>query len=164
MSHAARDEAIPEIIAEFSQVFAFARTRWARYAEEVHPELKGVGLMVLQTIIRKGPVTATGLAGLLDMDKATVSRQVAKLRSLQLVEATAAEADRRVTLLTASPAAQTAMDELHAQTAAAYRARFADWGDAELAQLRAMLHRFNASAEDARGEGPARRCAREAAG
>lgn len=159
---ARRDEVIPEIIAEFSQVFAAARSRWTRYAEEVHPELRGVGLMVLQTIIRKGPVTATGIAGLLSLDKAVVSRQVAKLRDMKLVDAVAAESDRRVTLLTASPAAHAAIDELHSETAGIYRERFAEWEADNLVQLRELLHRFNSAAEELRGEGPARRCAQEA--
>ena len=45
-----REEVISEIISEFSQSFAAARTRWTRFAEEVHPELRGPGMMILQTI------------------------------------------------------------------------------------------------------------------
>lgn len=155
------DEVIPLIIAEFSEVFAFARGRWARFAEDVHPELKGVGMMVLQTILRKGPITTTGLAQMLDMDKAMVSRQVTKLRELGFVEAEAADEDRRVTLLTPSALAKASLDQLHADSAAAYRKRFEGWSEDDLAQLRALLGRFNASAHDGRLDGPARRCAEE---
>ncbi len=163
MQNRPRDEVIPEIIAEFSQVFAAARTRWSRYAEEVHPELRGPGMMILQTIMRRGPITATGLGGMLGMDKAFVSRQVTKLRGLGLVDAKEAESDRRVILLTASPAAQTAIEGLQAHTAAEYRVRFSDWSEEELEQLQHLLHRFNSGAEEYRGDGPARRCAREEA-
>lgn len=156
------DHLIPEIIAEFSQVFAFARTRWARYAEEVHPDLRAPGMMILQTILRRGPITATGIGKLLNMDKAMVSREVAKLRRLELVDAQEAESDRRVILLTASPAAHSTVDGLQSRTAAEYRVRFADWSGDELAQLQSLLHRFNASADELRGDGPARRCSREA--
>ena len=127
-------------------MFAFARTRWARFAEEVHPELRVPGMMILQTILRRGPITATGVSGLLDMDKAMVSRQVAKLRSLGLIDAEGAESDRRATLLTASPAAHSAVDELQARIAEDYRARFAEWSSEELATLQGLLHRFNAMA------------------
>lgn len=156
------DEAmITEIIGEFSQSFAAMRTRWARYAEEVHPDLRGPGMMLLHTILRQGPVTATGLTSILDMDKAMVSRQVSKLRSLGLVDAKEAESDRRVILLTASEAAHVAIESIQARTSADYRARFADWTPDELAQLQSLLHRFNASGQDIRADGPARRCARE---
>lgn len=161
MNDPTREELVTEIISQFSQSFATARTRWTRFAEEVHPELRAPGMMLLQTIIRRGPITATGLGSLLDMDKAVVSRQIAKLRSLGLVHAREAESDRRVMLLTASEAAHTAMESMQARTSADYLARFTGWSDSELAQFQSLLQRFNAAAEDPRSDGPARRCARE---
>lgn len=155
------DELIPQIIAEFSEVFAFARTRWSHYAEEVHPELRGVGIMVLQTILRKGPVTATGIGQMLDMDKAVVSRQVSRLRELELIEAEPAEEDRRVILLTPSAHAETLIAELRMRNAEAYRERFDGWTPEELRSLRTALHRFNGAAPALQADGPARRCARE---
>ena len=59
---AGRDDIVADIISEFSEVIAFARSRWARYAEDVHADLRGVGLIMLQVIMRKGPLTATGIA------------------------------------------------------------------------------------------------------
>lgn len=162
MHEHAREEVISEIISEFSQSFAAARTRWTRFAEEVHPELRGPGMMLLQTILRRGPVTATGLGSILDMDKAMVSRQVTKLRALGLVDAKEAESDRRVILLTASEAAHSAIEGIQTRISADYLVRFADWSEDELAQLQQLMHRFNATAEDARGVGPATRCARVA--
>ena len=165
MTQPARDEVVAEIIGEFSHLFASARTRWTRYAEEIHPELRGPGMMLLQTILRQGPITATTLGSILDMDKAMVSRQVTKLRALGLVDAREAESDRRVILLTASSAAQTALESMHARTSHDYRIRFEEWSDEELTQLHTLLHRFNVSADDLHSEqgGPARRCAREEA-
>lgn len=160
----APNDPIPEIIAEFSEVFAFARTRWARYAEEVNAELKGVGMMILQTVMRKGPVTATGLGQMLDMDKAVVSRQVSKLRELDLINAEPAAEDRRVILLTATTHAREALDELHERTANAYQERFSGWEPDELVALRDLLHRFNRTAEQLPSDGPAVRCAREHGG
>ena len=113
-----REEVISEIISEFSQSFAAARTRWTRFAEVVHPERRGPGMMILQTILRRGPVTATGLGSILDMDKAMVSRQVTKLRSLGLVDAKEAESDRRVILLTASETAHSAIEGIQARISA----------------------------------------------
>ncbi|MEJ6488248.1 MarR family transcriptional regulator [Leucobacter sp. USCH14] len=146
--NAANHDGISDIIAEFSEVFAFARTRWARYAEEVDPDLKGVGIMVLQLILRKGPISATGISQLLDMDKAMVSRQIAKLRELELVDTRAAAEDRRVLLLTPSAKAEDLLGAIRRKWAHAYHERFADWSSDELEQLRASLHRFNASAAE----------------
>ena len=156
---APRDDRIAQIISEFSEVFAFARSHWASYAQEVDPELKGVGMIVLQLIFKKGPVTATALSQMLDMDKAVVSRQVSKLRELGLLEAEASAEDRRVTLLRASEAAQRTLERLHAQNAHAYHERFEQWSAEELEQLREGLHRFNQSSPEPH-DGPAHRCTR----
>lgn len=164
MHEHSREAVVTEIIGEFSQTFAATRSRWSRYAEEVHPDLRVPGMMLLHTILRQGPVTATGLGSILDMDKAMVSRQVSKLRSLGLVDAKEAESDRRVILLTASATAQAAIESIHARTSAEYRARFADWTADDLAQFRSLLGRFNAQADEVRPDGPALRCAREERG
>lgn len=154
---------IPDVIAEFGQVFAFARARWARYAEQIHPELRGVGMMMLQTISRKGPVTATELGRLLDMDKALVSRQVTKLRDLDLVLAQNDQADRRVVLLTVSEHGAAALSELHRELADAYERRLEGWEESDITTLVQLLHRFNAVSPLPDSDGPAARCARKAA-
>ncbi len=156
------DNTVADIIAEFSEVFAFARTRWAKFAEEASPELRGAGIMILQTIKRKGPVTATGISQLLDMDKAVVSRQITKLRELGFVDAEPAPDDGRVTLLAVSEGAQEILDGIRARWAHTYHERFEGWNEEELELLRAGLHRFNAAAANLRTDGPAVRCARDA--
>lgn len=145
------EDPIPQIIAEFSQVFAFIRRRWMRFAEEIHPDLRGVGMMMLQVILRKGPVTATGLAQMLALDKAVVSRQVTELRRMGLVMAEPSGEDRRVVLLTASDEARRAIERLQGLTSDDYQRRFAEWHPEELEQLRDMLHRFNEAAGDEGG-------------
>lgn len=156
-----RDDIVADIISEFSEVIAFARSRWARYAEDVHADLRGVGLIMLQVITRKGPLTATGIAQMLDMDKAVVSRQVAKLRELGLVEAEPAAEDRRVVLLTASSHAHELLDGIRVKWADAYHERFVGWSAAELDHLRSGLHRFNASADLQLPDSPSGRCLRD---
>lgn len=155
-------DVISSIIAEFSDVFAFSRTRWTRYAEEVSAELSAVGLIVLQLVIRKGPATATGISQTLDMDKSIVSRQLAKLRELGLIDAAESPEDRRVQLITGTDKATEVIDRIRSLWTSSYRERFEGWSDAELEAFRAGLHRFNASATDPRHDGPAVRCARHA--
>lgn len=152
MSEAAGEKSIPEIIAEFTQLFITARTNFARNAESVHPELRGLGMMMLQMILKKGPITATCIGSLLNMDKATVSRQLSQLRGLGLVDATPSPEDRRSLLLTASASAREILDEVHLRNASDYRTRFEDWNDEDLAQLLVLLRRFNASADRLTGQ------------
>lgn len=148
MTETARDDSIAEIITEFSQVFAFVRMRWARYAEDTHPDLRGIGLMMLQVIMRKGPITATEIATMLALDKAVVSRQLSSLRAIGFIESTPSEEDRRVTLITASSRARKTIAELQKRSAEDYRVRFNGWDDTDLASLQWLLHRFNAAAEE----------------
>ncbi len=156
-------DVITGIIAEFTDVFAFSRTRWARYAEEVDAEVSGVGMIVLQFITRKGPLTATGISQMLDMDKSLVSRQLARLRELGFIETVESPEDRRVQLITASEKAIDLIGRIRKLWANSYRERFEGWSADELESLRAGLHRFNASAADPRNDSPAVRCARHAA-
>jgi len=156
------EHVIAEIISEFSEVFAFARTRWARYAEEVHGDLKGVSMMLLHAVMKKGPITATAIGQALDMDKAVVSRQIAKLRELELVDAEPAPEDRRVVLLTATDLAKQHLDAVRESWAHDYHARFDGWSLDDLERLRHGLERFNEASDEFRlSGGPAARCARQ---
>ena len=138
---------ILDVIAEFSETFSFIRTRWTEFTEQLHPELSGGSIFVLQVILKKGPITATEIGHRLRMDKAMISRQVALLRKLELVDAQAAAEDRRVTLLTGTELARTRLDEVRSQMSEQYRQRFADWGAEDIVQLRDLLRRFNGSAD-----------------
>lgn len=154
---------LTSIIAEFSEVFAFSRTRWARFAEEVHPALRGSSLVVLQVISRKGPITATGLSQLLDMDKSLVSRQITKLRDLGFIDTAESPEDRRVQLITVSATAAELFADIRTLWANSYRERFEGWSTSDLQSLLDGLSHFNAAATEARHDGPAFRCARHAA-
>ncbi|GAA2825295.1 DNA-binding MarR family transcriptional regulator [Leucobacter komagatae] len=161
-SAAPEEEIVAGIISEFTEAFAFSRTRWTRYANEVSAELSGVSMLVLQIVFRRGPITATGVGHWLDMDKSLVSRHVAKLRDLGLIVATESPEDRRVQVLTVSEHATELLNGVRERWTNAYRERLADWSEEELESLRSGLHRFNASADTLPTDGPAARCARHA--
>lgn len=130
---------------EFAGVFAFSRGRWARYAEELHEDLRVVSIMVLQTVMRREKITATELGAALDMDKAMVSRQVSKLRSLGLVCAFPDENDGRVTWLSLTESGKQSLHALHAKLGDAYRERLGGWSESDLVSLKELLLRFNGS-------------------
>lgn len=155
-------DTIASIISEFTEVMAFSRTRWTRFAEEVHPGLSGANMVVLQFVRRKGPITATGLSQMLDMDKSLVSRQITKLRDLGFVVTTEAAEDRRVQLLTVSEEAEALLNHVRELWSESYRERFADWTPEQLTGLHEGLHRFNVSTGELRQDGPAVRCAKHA--
>lgn len=139
------------LTAELGALMSFMRTHWARNAQDVHPELRGSGLMVLQSISRRGPITSRAICQILDMDKSTVSRLVTTLKELGFVDVTDSPADKRVSLLTLSPHGAQAFEDLRARSAHDICRRLTDWDDSEVKQLTQLLHRFNESpTEDSR--------------
>lgn len=80
------------------------------------------------------------------MDKAAVSRHVARLRELDLIHTEPSPDDGRVLLLTTTAKADRQLLAIRERWAHAYQERFADWDLAGLESLRDGLHRFNASA------------------
>lgn len=140
---------IDNLILELSEMYASARTNWVRAAEDVHPELRGLALMMLQMIARREPITATEIAAKLDMNKAAVSRHISKLRELGMIGCTDSSADRRVALITTTPAGRDLLAQLRLRSAAGYRERFAEWPADDLETLQSLLHRFNASGQHA---------------
>jgi len=106
---------------------------------------------LLVVIERRGPIGVVDLADRVGRDYTTVSRQVAKLESLGLVERQTAAADRRV-----SQATVTAKGK--AMTVALDRARerivgsmFATWDDRDVEELVRLMRKF---ADAASGDAP----------
>lgn len=141
---------IKQIIAEFSEIFTFMRTRWFELASDIHPGLSKTLVPTLLTIERYGPVTATELIEHLRSEKTSVSKQVAQLKQFGLVDAVVSAEDRRVTLLSLTDTARQKITEVRARLAKVYRERFAGWTEGEIDALRGSLHRFNQwNSEDA---------------
>lgn len=138
-----REQGISDVVTEVSELIAFARSRWARAAEEVHPELRGITLMLLHLITKHGPVSAKTLGCKLDMDKALVSRHVSHLRDLGFVEAEESAEDRRVQLLTVSDEGRQLLKQFRERSQESYVERFDNWSLEEIELLRRGLHRFN---------------------
>lgn len=140
-----RGHTLDELIAELTALYSQARTNWVRAAEDVHPQLKGLGLLMLQMIARRQPITATEIGSILDMNKAAVSRQLSRLREMNMVSCVDSAEDRRMTLITITQVGLDLLDELRGRSADNYRERFADWPESDLEQLLTLLHRFNAA-------------------
>lgn len=137
------EELIGSIVTEMSSTMARSRVQWDRLVSNLVPELKGMNLVVLHAVMHRAPVNATELSTRLDVDKATLSRQITKLREVGLVQADPSPADGRIQLLTLTEKAQDLLAEARTQWVQAYRERFDGWSDDDLARLRDGLRRFN---------------------
>lgn len=103
------ETAISDLQAHLNLIFARARTLWRESAARIAPDLSVAGYKLLTFIDRAGTTSAHELAERFDMDKSVVSRQVRMLDELGLLESRTDERDGRLRVLSATPAAQSAM-------------------------------------------------------
>ncbi|MGA5166113.1 MULTISPECIES: MarR family winged helix-turn-helix transcriptional regulator [Streptomyces] len=139
---AGRDESVDTIQRELT---AFARRARAT-AARLHPELSLVSYTLLAHIDAQQGCRATDLAAHYLLDKSTVSRQVATLEKLGLVERRPDPADHRVQVLHPTEAGTRALSSTQASRRAAYQERLADWSTEDLDRFAAYLIRYNGSA------------------
>ncbi|MFJ8667969.1 MarR family winged helix-turn-helix transcriptional regulator [Streptomyces sp. NPDC093600] len=141
MTDGARESSVDIIQRELT---AFARRARAA-AARLHPELPLVSYTLLAHIVDQQGCRATDLAAHYLLDKSTVSRQVAGLEKLGLVERRPDPADHRVQVLHPTEAGAAVLSSTQASRLAAYQERLKDWSAEDLAQFAAYLLRYNAA-------------------
>jgi len=138
-----RDEHIRQVISEMSEIFTSIRVTWQAQVPNIHPDMTRAALPMLLTIMRQGPITATELSCILGHDKTMVSKLIAQLRNLDLIQAEVSEEDRRVAFLSGTPFAEERLQAVRDVIADGYRSRFEGWTDEEVAAFVNAVHRFN---------------------
>lgn len=106
---------------------------------------------LLVGIERRGPIGVVDLADRVGRDYTTVSRQVAKLESLGLVERQPGAADRRVREAVVTPKGKAMTDAVDAARERIGRAIFARWDERDVEQLARLMRKF---ADDISGDVP----------
>ena len=104
---------------------------------------------LLVGIERRGPIGVVDLAGRVGRDYTTVSRQVAKLESLGLVERQAGGADRRVREALVTPKGKAMTDAVDRARERIGRAIFAKWDERDIEELVRLMRKF---ADDISGD------------
>ncbi|MFE5795359.1 MarR family winged helix-turn-helix transcriptional regulator [Streptomyces sp. NPDC056503] len=124
------------------ELTAFARRARAA-AARVHPELPLVSYTLLAHIEDQRGCRATDLAAHYLLDKSTVSRQLAGLEKLGMVERRPAPEDHRVQVLHPTEAGLAVLATAQANRRAAYQERLKDWSSEDLARFADFLLRYN---------------------
>ena len=91
------------------------------------------------------PIGVVELANLVGRDHSVVSRQVAKLEALSLVERQPANGDQRIRLLSPSAAGRKMLNQFSATRRRFLDERLAGWTDEERSTLLELLRRFSAT-------------------
>jgi DNA-binding MarR family transcriptional regulator len=97
---------------------------------------------LLVVIQRRGPVAVGQLADWIGRDYTTVSRQVAKLEALGLVDRRAGKTDARVTEALVTKDGKATTDMLDAARERLARQALAGWSKQDLAQFARLMRRF----------------------
>ncbi|WP_329119970.1 MarR family winged helix-turn-helix transcriptional regulator [Streptomyces sp. NBC_01465] len=135
----ARDSSVDTIQRELT---AFARRARAT-AARLHPELPLVSYTLLAHIDDQQGCRATDLAAHYMLDKSTVSRQIANLEKLGLVERRPDPDDHRVQVLHPTDAGTSTLAATQGSRRAAVHDRLADWSAEDLGRFAAYLLRYN---------------------
>jgi DNA-binding MarR family transcriptional regulator len=109
--------------------------------------------LLLVHLVKDGPQRAVTLAEAVHSDPSTVSRQIAQLVRLGLVERTADPEDGRATLLAATAEGHRVFEENRRTRTANIAAILADWEPADRRRFAELLGRFTTDFENRTGPG-----------
>jgi len=129
----------------------------ARLAAELHPELDGAAYGLLALLEDAGPLRASDLVVRLGLDKSTVSRQVASLVTLGLVDRAPDPVDGRAQVLTPSAEGSSRLARIREVRRVRWENDLAGWPASDVASLGELLGRLNriGEAREAEAEGNA---------
>ena len=114
-----------------------------RLAGELHHDLDGAAYGLLVLLDDAGPLRASDVVARLGLDKSTVSRQVASLVDLGLVDRAADPDDGRAQVLSTSEEGHRRLSRLRDARRARWEADLSDWETSDVATLAELLGRLN---------------------
>ncbi|MEY9843269.1 MarR family winged helix-turn-helix transcriptional regulator [Streptacidiphilus sp. MAP5-3] len=135
-----RTEGIDSIQRELT---AFSR-RARAMASQIHPGLTLVSYAILDHLRECGGCRGTDLATHFLLDKSTVSRQIATLEKLGLVERSPDPEDQRGQIIRPSDHGAELLRAAGEQRRQAFLSRLADWSDDDVEHFAVLLERYNA--------------------
>jgi DNA-binding MarR family transcriptional regulator len=97
---------------------------------------------LLVVIERRGPIGVVDLADRIGRDYTTVSRQVAKLENIGLIEREASVKDRRISEAVVTPKGKAMTDAVDRARERIVGAMFATWDDHDVEQLVRLMRKF----------------------
>lgn len=136
-------EAFVTLEREVALLLRRGRAIQARLAGQLHHELDGAAYGLLVLLDDAGPLRASDVVARLGLDKSTVSRQVASLVDLGLVDRAADPDDGRAQVLSTSEEGHARLSELRDARRARWEADLSGWDTTDVATLATLLGRLN---------------------
>lgn len=139
-----RNDAAASVERELALMFRRARKMSLTVATEVHPDLDPASYSLLLMIADSGSVRAMDVADRTGLDKSTVSRQVAALVALDLLERAPDPDDGRARLIQLSESGAQRLRQARERRSEKLRAEFAQWSTGDLVEFSRLLSKLNA--------------------
>jgi DNA-binding MarR family transcriptional regulator len=139
------DAGMHDVEAELMVLLTRVRRTSSQLARQIHPELQAAGYAVLLRLAKTESTRAADLVVALDLDKGFVSRQVAQLERLGLVERSADESDGRAQRISLTVPGRHAVDQIYQGARADFRQRLSTWSAEDVAKFATVLRRYNAT-------------------
>ena len=136
-------EAFVALEREVALLLRRGRAIQARLAGQLHHELDGAAYGLLVLLDDAGPLRASDVVARLGLDKSTVSRQVASLVDLGLVDRAADPDDGRAQVLSTSAEGHARLSELRDARRARWEDDLSGWETTDVATLAQLLGRLN---------------------
>ena len=138
-----------EVSGQLIRLVRLMERKQAQYQAE-HPDaVERATYLLLVHLVKGGPRRASALAEAVHSDPSTISRQVAQLVRLGLVERTADPEDGRATLLAATDEGRRVFEENRRVRNERIAEMLADWSVADRRNLAELLGRFSTAFENA---------------
>jgi DNA-binding MarR family transcriptional regulator len=129
---------------ELAVLLRRARGISGQLARDLHPDLEPGAYGLMLRVAAVGSVRATDLAAFLGVGKPTVSRQLATLERLGLVERTRDDTDARAQVVVLTPSGTEQLERVRGLRREHMLHRLAGWEDTDVEALASLLGRYNA--------------------
>nr|WP_042183753.1 MarR family winged helix-turn-helix transcriptional regulator [Kibdelosporangium sp. MJ126-NF4]CEL15822.1 Transcriptional regulator, MarR family [Kibdelosporangium sp. MJ126-NF4]CTQ93747.1 Transcriptional regulator, MarR family [Kibdelosporangium sp. MJ126-NF4] len=138
-----RESATHALERELSVLFGRARSVSLSLAARIHPELDAACYALLLHLGDIGPVRAADVVERTGLDKSTISRQIARLEELDLVERVADPHDGRARLVQLTDTGTQRLDTVRSDRRARLHAILDSWPTDEITTFSTLLAKLN---------------------
>ena len=138
-----RETAAHDLERELSVLFGRARSVSLSLAAQIHPGLDAACYAMLLHLGDISPVRAADVVERTGLDKSTVSRQIARLEELGLVERVADPTDGRARQVQLTEVGTLRLDKVRSDRRARLRAIFDSWSTEDITSFSALLAKLN---------------------
>ena len=139
----ARPDALRELEREIGVMVRRVRRVIDERARSVHPDLQSSSYLMLGYLLDNGPLRASAMSTVFDVDKGAISRQVQHLVDLGLVDRTPDPDDGRATLISVSADGAGRFTDVVEHRRKWFDERLGDWSAEEILAFAATLSRYN---------------------